>query len=84
MRGIKVEELIGFREALLTTRIPIDFSLLTPLADIVGTGGDGKYLQYLYLRLLHCSRSRISCCQTRQLWRDFRQREPAMSSNNTV
>lgn len=26
MRGIKVEELIGFREALLTTRIPIDFS----------------------------------------------------------
>ncbi len=24
MRGIKVEELIGFREALLTTRIPID------------------------------------------------------------
>lgn len=27
MRGIKVEELIGFREALLTTRIPIDFPL---------------------------------------------------------
>ena len=26
------------------------------------------------LNLLHCSRSRISCCQTRQLWRDFRQR----------
>lgn len=74
MRGIKVEELIGFREALLTTRIPIDFSAYTPI-DIVGTGGDGKkHLQYLYLRLLHCSRSRISCCQTRQLWRDFRQR----------
>ena len=49
MRGIKVEELIGFREALLTTRIPIDFSAYTPI-DIVGTG------------------------QTRQLWRDFRQR----------
>ena len=30
MRGIKVEELIGFREALLTTRIPIDFSVYTP------------------------------------------------------
>ena len=41
MRGIKVEELIGFREALLTTRIPIDFSAYTPI-DIVGTGGDGK------------------------------------------
>ena len=31
MRGIKVEELIGFREALLTTRIPIRLFLLTPL-----------------------------------------------------
>ena len=41
MRGIKVEELIGFREAFLTTRIPIDFSAYTPI-DIVGTGGDGK------------------------------------------
>ena len=38
MRGIKVEELIGFREALLTTRIPIDFSAYSPI-DIVGTGG---------------------------------------------
>lgn len=72
MRGIKVEELIGFREALLTTRIPIDFSAYSPI-DIVGTGGDGKHLQHLYLRLLHCSGSRISRCQTRQLWRDFRQ-----------
>lgn len=33
MRGIKVEELIGFREALLTTRIPIDFPL-TPLLTL--------------------------------------------------
>ena len=33
--------MIGFREALLTTRIPIDFSAYTPI-DIVGTGGDGK------------------------------------------
>ena len=41
MRGIKVEELIGFREALLTTRVPIDFSAYKPI-DIVGTGGDGK------------------------------------------
>ena len=75
MRGIKVEELIGFREALLTTRIPIDFSAYTPI-DIVGTGGGGKKKinKSKCARLLHCSGSRISCCQTWQLWRDFRQR----------
>ena len=43
MRGIKVEELIGFREALLTTRVPIDFSAYKPI-DIVGTGGDGYHV----------------------------------------
>ncbi len=41
MRGITVDELIGFREALMDTRIPIDFSPYSPI-DIVGTGGDGK------------------------------------------
>lgn len=41
MRGIKVEELIGFRNALLCTRIPVDLSAYRPI-DIVGTGGDGK------------------------------------------
>lgn len=41
MRGITVDELIGFREALMETRIPIDFSPYHPI-DIVGTGGDGK------------------------------------------
>ncbi len=41
MRSVTVEELIGFREALLATRIPIDFSAYRPI-DIVGTGGDGK------------------------------------------
>lgn len=41
MRGIKVDELIGFRNALLSTRVPIDFSAYRPI-DIVGTGGDGK------------------------------------------
>ena len=41
MRGITVDELLGFREALMETRLPID---LTPYRsiDIVGTGGDGK------------------------------------------
>ena len=41
MRGVKVDELIGFREALLETRVPVDFSAYRPI-DIVGTGGDGK------------------------------------------
>ena len=41
MRGVKVNELTGFREALLTTRVPVDFSDFQPI-DIVGTGGDGK------------------------------------------
>lgn len=41
MRGIKVDELIGFRQALLTTRIPVDLTAYSPI-DIVGTGGDGK------------------------------------------
>lgn len=41
MRSISVEELIGFREALLETRIPVDLSEYQPI-DIVGTGGDGK------------------------------------------
>ena len=41
MRTITVDELIGFREALMETRIPIDFSPYRPI-DIVGTGGDGK------------------------------------------
>lgn len=41
MRGITADELIGFREALMETRIPIDFAPYRPI-DIVGTGGDGK------------------------------------------
>lgn len=41
MRGIKVEELVGFREALLSTRVPVEFAGCAPI-DIVGTGGDGK------------------------------------------
>ena len=41
MRSISVEELIGFREALLEMRIPVDLNEFEPI-DIVGTGGDGK------------------------------------------
>ena len=41
MRNISVEELSGFREALLEMRVPVDLSDYKPI-DIVGTGGDGK------------------------------------------
>ena len=41
MRGVTTDELIGFREALMTTCIPVDLDAYHPI-DIVGTGGDGK------------------------------------------
>jgi anthranilate phosphoribosyltransferase len=41
MRSISVDEILGFRDALLEMRVPADLSDFEPL-DIVGTGGDGK------------------------------------------
>lgn len=41
MRNITVEELTGFREALLELCIPVDFSDYETI-DLCGTGGDGK------------------------------------------
>jgi anthranilate phosphoribosyltransferase len=41
MRNISVDELAGFREALLDMRVPVDLAEYRPI-DIVGTGGDGK------------------------------------------
>lgn len=41
MRSITIEELTGFREALLELCIPIDFSNFETI-DLCGTGGDGK------------------------------------------
>ena len=41
MRNISVDELAGFRDALLSVRVPVDLSEYKPI-DIVGTGGDGK------------------------------------------
>lgn len=41
MRNISVDELIGFRDALLDMKTPVDLSDYNSI-DIVGTGGDGK------------------------------------------
>lgn len=41
MRSITIDELTGFRDALLERRRPIDFDGAKAI-DIVGTGGDGK------------------------------------------
>ncbi len=41
MRSITVEELTGFREALLELCVPVDFSNYNTI-DLCGTGGDGK------------------------------------------
>src|SRR5690349_18677043 len=41
MRSITIEELQGFREALLELCVPVDLSDFETI-DVVGTGGDGK------------------------------------------
>lgn len=41
MRNISVDELAGFRDALLDLCIKVDFADL-PIIDLCGTGGDGK------------------------------------------
>jgi anthranilate phosphoribosyltransferase len=41
MRSISIDELTGFRDALLEMRLPIDLSEYDAI-DIVGTGGDNK------------------------------------------
>ncbi len=41
MRGISVDELLGFRQALIDMRVEVNLAEFEPI-DIVGTGGDGK------------------------------------------
>jgi len=41
MRNVEVEELLGFRDALLELAIPVDLSEFEAI-DLCGTGGDGK------------------------------------------
>ena len=66
MRNISVEELTGFRDALLEMHIPVDLSEYAPI-DIVGTGGRKKYVQYFYCGMFCRSRSRLSRCETWKL-----------------
>ena len=42
MRNITVDELSGFREAMLELCLPINLNLDYNLVDLCGTGGDGK------------------------------------------
>ncbi len=41
MRGMSVEELAGFREAMLSLCLPLEVDAFDPI-DLCGTGGDGK------------------------------------------
>ena len=41
MRSITLDELKGFRDALLELCVPVDLSAYNPI-DLCGTGGDGK------------------------------------------
>lgn len=41
MRNVQVEELLGFRDALLELAVPVDLSSYNAI-DLCGTGGDGK------------------------------------------
>lgn len=41
VRGVTVDELLGFRDGILETGLHVDFSDYNTL-DVVGTGGDGK------------------------------------------
>jgi anthranilate phosphoribosyltransferase len=42
MRGVSVDEVLGFRDALLESRVNVDALREYDPVDIVGTGGDGK------------------------------------------
>ena len=71
MRGVKVDELVGFRDALLQACVPVDLHEFHPI-DIVGTGGDGKkHLQHLHMCLLCRGRSRLPGSQARKLRSHF-------------
>ncbi len=69
MRSITIDELSGFREALLELCIAIDLSEYNTI-DLCGTGGDGKNtFNISTLSFVCCCRYRNSGSQTRELRR---------------
>lgn len=74
MRGITLDELIGFRDAILERRLPVEFDR-TDAIDIVGTWRRRKkYIQYIYRHMLCRGWYRTPCNQAWQLWRKLCQR----------
>ena len=70
MRSITIDELQGFRDALLELAVQVDLDGTDDLIDIVGTGGDGK--NTFNISTLACfivAGARTESCQTWQLWR---------------
>ena len=67
MRSITIDELTGFRDAILERRLPVEFGDVKSI-DIVGTGGDGKHIQHLHSELLCSCRHRKKSGEARQLW----------------
>jgi hypothetical protein len=66
MRSITVEELGGFREAMLELCVPVEIAEYDAM-DLCGTGGDGKdTFQYFYSSFIYCSWCWSKCCQAWQ------------------
>ena len=63
MRNISVEELCGFRDALLEMRVPVDLSEFAPIDCRYGRRWK-KHIQHFYGGLLYSSRSRYSGSKT--------------------
>lgn len=64
MRSISVEELTGFREALLEMRVPVDLSEYKPI-DRRYRRRRKKHVQHQYLFLFRSGRCRLQCRKAR-------------------
>lgn len=64
VRGITVEELCGFRDAMLELCLCLDLKAYDPM-DVCGTGGDGKDTFNISIRFCG-SRNGTTHCQTRE------------------
>lgn len=66
MRSISVEEVLGFREALVEMRVPVELKEYGP-SILSEPGRREKHLQHLHICLFCGCRRRISRCETRKL-----------------